>query len=208
MPDLNLDEITRRSQTYWNADGLPELMMGGLWMLWGLAWLVGQSVRPGWGRNAYWSAVPALLALSGVATVWAIKRLKARLTFPRAGYVEWKEPTRAANLSAAAVAIVTAMVLAAAVARNDGTSGRFAAPILGVILSLAFVVASLRQRAPHYLALAAVAAALGLALGTIEAGWTAAHWLFVAVGAATALMGGVRLAMFLKRHPRPSMGQA
>jgi hypothetical protein len=201
-PDLNLDEIARRPQRYWDVDGLPELMMGVLWMLWGSAWLLGEALPRGWQSNAYWTAVPALLVLSAVASVWATKRLKERLTFPRTGYVDWKEPSRSARLTAAAVAMVTAMVLAGLAANRDAGMEQVAAPLLGVILSLAFVVASLRQRAPHYLALAAVAVALGLAFGALRAGWESVHWLFVALGAASAALGGVRLALFLKRHPR------
>jgi hypothetical protein len=200
--DLNLDEIARRPQRYWNADGLPELMMGLLWMLWGGAWLLGEALPHDWRSNVYWTAAPALLALSGVAAVWATKRLKERLTFPRTGYVDWKEPSRSARVTAAAVAMVTAMVLAALAANRDAGMERVAAPVLGVILSLAFVVASLRQRAPHYLALAAVAVALGLAFGALRAGWESVNWLFVALGAATAALGGLRLALFLRKHPR------
>ena len=206
QPDI--DALTARSQRYWNADGLPELIMGVLWMVWGSAWLFGQNLPHDWRWNAYWSATPVLLAGSGSLAVWAIKRLKARFTFPRAGYVEWKEPTRGARLAAAAVAAVSAAVLAIAVLRNDGSRGMFAAPILGVLLSLGFVVASLRQRAPHLLALAAVALALGVALGAIEGSWSSANWLFVGLGAAAAVLGAVRFTRFLKQHPRPTPEQA
>ena len=206
QPDL--DALTARSQRYWNADGLPELIMGVLWMIWGSAWLFGQSLPHDWRWNAYWSATPVFLAGSGSLAVWAIKRLKARYTFPRTGYVEWHEPTRSARLAAAAVAAVSAAVLAIAVLRNDGSRGTFAAPILGVILSLAFVVASLRQRAPHFLALAAVAVALGVALGAIGGGWSSTNWLFVGLGAAAAVLGAVRFTRFVKQHPRPTLEQA
>jgi hypothetical protein len=134
--------------------------------------------------------------------VWAIKRLKERLTFPRTGYVDWKEPSRSARLTAGAVAVVTAMVLAALAANRNAGTEHVAAPLMGVILSLGFVVASLRQRAPHLLALAAVAVALGLALGALRAGWESVNWLFVALGAASAALGGLRLALFLKKNPR------
>jgi len=200
--DLNLDEIARRPQRYWDVDGLPELMMGLLWMLWGGAWLLGDSLPRGWGSNAYWTAAPALLVVGGFAAVWATKRLKERLTFPRTGYVDWKEPSRASRLSAAAVAMVTAMVLAAVAANRDAGMERVAAPLLGVILSLAFVVASLRQRAPHLLALAGVAIALGLAFGALRAGWESVNWLFVALGAASAALGSLRLVLFLRKNPR------
>jgi peptidoglycan/LPS O-acetylase OafA/YrhL len=206
QPDL--DTLTARSQRYWNADGLPEVIMGVLWMIWGSAWLFGQSLPHDWRWNAYWSATPVFLAGSGSLAVWVIKRLKARLTFPRAGYVEWNEPTRSARLAAAAVAVISAAVLAIAVLRNDGSRGTFAAPILGVILSLAFVVASLKQRAPHFLALAAVALALGVALGAIEGSWSSANWMFVGLGAAAAVLGAVRFARVMKQHPRSTPEQA
>lgn len=199
--DLNLDEIARRPQRYWDVDGLPELMMGLLWMLWGGAWLLGDTLPRGWRSSAYWSAVPALLALSGVAAVWATKRLKERLTFPRTGYVDWKEPSGSSRVSAAAVAMGTAMVFAAVAANRDAGMERVAAPLLGVILSLAFVVASLRQRAPHLLALAGVAIALGLAFGALRAGWESVNWLFVALGAASAALGSLRLVLFLRKNP-------
>lgn len=135
--------------------------------------------------------------------LWAIKQLKARVTFPRTGYVAWKEPTRAQRLTAAAVAAVAASAVAAVImkSRADGLE-RVAAPGLGVILSLAFLVASLTQRAPHLLALAGVALALGLAFGALGAGWEAMNWMLIALGAAAAIMGAVRLRMFLARHPQ------
>lgn len=200
--DLNLDEIARRPQRYWDVDGLPELMMGLLWMLWGGAWLLGDTLPDDWRSNTYWAVAPAFLVVSSFATVWAIKRLKERFTFPRTGYVDWKEPSRSSRLGAAAVAMVTAMVLAAVAANRDAGVEHVAAPLLGVILSLGFVVASLRQRAPHLLALAAVAIALGLAFGALRAGWESVNWLFVALGAASAAVGGLRLVLFLRKNPR------
>ena len=199
---IDLKEIERRPMRYWNLDGLPELLMGLLWMLWGGAWLFGQTLPRGSVWNAYWVVTPALLALSAFATVWLTKKLKERITFPRAGYVEWKEPTRAQRLSAAGIAMATAMILAMLVVRSraEGLED-VAAPGLGVLLSLAFVVASVRQRAPQFLAIAGVALALGLVLGAMKTGWEAANWLFVAVGAVSALLGAVRLHGFLKQNP-------
>lgn len=207
MQQPDLDEIARRPLKYWNVDGLPEITMGLLWMVWGGAWLLGDTLPRGWPWSAYWMFTPVVLVFSGLAAIWATKRLKARYTFPRTGYVEWKEPDRRTNLAGAVLAVVTAIVLII-ILRSGGDSGRHAAPVLGVIVSLAFVVISLKQRAPHYLALAGVALALGVALGTISGGWSSANWMFVGVGAATALTGAVRLALFLRKHPRPSLREA
>jgi hypothetical protein len=198
----NLDDVARRPQQYWGVDGLPELMLGLLWMLWGGAWLFGETLPHDGMRTVFWTVVPALLAASGFAAVWAIKRLKMRLTFPRTGYVEWKRPSRSANLGAAAVALVAAAALAGVILIDGGRVEQGATPVIGVILSLGFVVASLKQRAPHLLALAAVAAALGLALGARHAGWESMNWMFVALGSASAALGAVRLALFIRNNPR------
>lgn len=199
---LDLREIERRAQRYWNVDGLPELMMGLLWILWGGSWLFGQSLPRGAAWKVYWMLTPALLALSGVATVWATKKLKTRITFPRTGYVEWKGPTRGQRLTAAAVAMATASLLVALIVKSR-TQGleHLAAPGLGVLFSLAFVVASLSQKAPHLLALAGVALTLGLALRTSTPGWDAMNWMLIGLGTATILLGAGRLWMFLRTHP-------
>ena len=199
---IDLKEIERRPTRYWNVDGLPELTMGMLWMLWGGAWLFGQTLPRGAVWNTYWLITPATLAFSAFAAVWLTKKLKERITFPRAGYVEWKEPTRVQRLSAAGIAMATALVLAMLImkSRTQGLEN-VAAPGMGVLLSLAFVVASIRERAPHYLPVAGVALALGLVLGAMKTGWEAANWLFIAVGAVSALLGAVRLRSFIRDNP-------
>ena len=204
MQDIDLAEIAKRPQRYWNADGIPELVMGLLWMIWGGAWLAGERIPRGTVYNVFWLLVPALLALSGVALNWATRALKARITFPRTGYVAWREPSQALRFAAAALAMATAAILAAVAvkARSDGGSSELAAPILSVILSLAFLVTAVRQHAPHYLALAGVAVALGLLLWKWNAGWESANWLFVIIGSASAGIGIVRLMLFLRAHPR------
>lgn len=199
---FNLSEIERRPSKYWNVDGLPELMMGLLWVVWGSSWLFGQSLQRGTLWNMYWLFTPALLALSGVASVWATKKLKARITFPRAGYMEWKEPTRGQRLATAAVAMIAAALLAALIIRARVHGVEQVAPLaFGVLLSLALVVASLSQRAPHMLALAGVALALGLAFASLNMGWESTNWILIGLGIATAIGGAIRLNIFLKRYP-------
>jgi hypothetical protein len=107
-------------------------------------------------------------------------------------------------MTAAGIALAAAAALVIILANQDGRAGANTPVVLSVILSLAFVVASLRQRAPHMLALAGVAIVLGFAFGAIDRGWTAVNWMFVALGVVTSAIGGFRLGLFLRRHPRPS----
>jgi hypothetical protein len=203
MADMpNLADVEQRAKRYWNVDGLPELVMGLLWIVWGGSFLMGQSLPRGPVWNVFWKFTPALLACSGFAAVWAIKRLKARITFPRAGYVEWNEPTRAQRLSAAAVALVSAALLVVLIQRGrDNGLEPIIAPGIGVLFSLAFLVASLTQRAPHLLALAGVSLLLGLAFRASTLGWDAMNWMLVWLGAATIVLGTVRLWLFVRTHP-------
>lgn len=199
---VDLRDAEHRAQRYWTIDGLPELLMGALWIVWGAAFLAGEALPRGPAWNVYWTFTPAVLAFSGMAAVWTIKRLKARITFPRTGYVEWKEPGRRQRLLTAAVAILTAMLLVVILStgRARGVESA-AAPALGVILSLGFLVASVRQRAPYLLALAAVALTLAVVFATVASGWDAVNWMFIALGAAAVVVGAIRLRVFLRTHP-------
>jgi len=199
-PDL--DDLARRPARYWNVDGLPELMVGLLWIVWGGAWLLGQRVPHDWRWAAYWLLVPPALAAAACAVTWATRRLKEQVTFPRTGYVEWKAPSVGTRIGAAAIAITAALALAVMVLTGDARpAGQMATPVIAVILSLGFLVLSVRQRAPHYLALGGLVLALGLALGWTNGGWSSVNWLFLAFGLVLALAGGVRLARFIRRHP-------
>jgi hypothetical protein len=200
---INLSEIERRPARYWNADGLPELMMGVLWTLWGGSWLLGESLEHGTVSTLFWTFAPALLALGGVASIWATKQLKARITFPRTGYVEWREPTRARRFTTAGVAMVAAALLAAVSVKARARGVDNLAPLLlSVVLSLAFLVASLTQRAPHLLALAGVALTLGLAASARDGGVRSMNWILIGVGMATSFAGAIRLFRFVRQNPR------
>lgn len=198
-PDLA--EIEGRPVRSWNIDGLQELMMGVLWIIWGGAFLVGQTLPKNWMSALYWTVVPALLALSGFGGNWVVKRLKERITFPRTGYVELKEASRATRLGTAALAMVIAGVLAMIVVRADGKGGEHMMTAgVGVILSLSFLVASVKQKAPHFLVLAGVALALGIAFGALRMGVESLNWMLLVLGAVVAISGGIRLRRFVEKY--------
>jgi hypothetical protein len=197
-----LRDLDSRPKRYWNVDGIPELVMGLVWIVWGTAFLVGEVIPRGSAANIYWGVFPAILVLSGVASNWVVRKLKERLTYPRTGYVEYREPGPRVRLMTALLAVLSAGALAALVVTGRAAGfERTAAPVIGVILSLAFVVASIRQKAPQFLALAGVALALGAAFAALRLGWTAMSWLFVWLGAAASIIGAWRLRRYLRRHP-------
>ena len=106
MQRPNLDDIARRPAQYWMIDGLPELMLGVLWIVWGAAWLAGERLPHAWPWKAYWLIVPPALAMSGLAVNAMTRALKRRVTFPRAGYVEWDQPARRTTYGIGAAIVV------------------------------------------------------------------------------------------------------
>jgi hypothetical protein len=198
MAQAELHELEQRPQRYWNVDGIPELVMGGLWLLWGGAFLIGEALPRGWVGVVYYLTVPLVLALSGFAGRRLVTRLKERVTYPRTGYVDYPASARRACVITGALAIAAAATLVVFAVSAE----RLAAPAVGVVLCLMFLVMSLRQRAPHLLALAAVALILGVAGGVVQLGWSSLNWLFVGMGLAAASVGGFRLCRYLKANPR------
>ena len=198
----NVLEAERRAQRYWNADGLPELMMGLLWIVWGAAWLVGQGLPRGSMSNFYWTFTPLLLVVTGLAAVWATKKLKSRITFPRTGYVEWKPPSGPRQLGGAGSAALIACVMVVVLTRSR-TEGweHLAAPLVGAVIAVGLAIAAFVQRAPYLMIVAGASIVLGFALGSTVQGWDGLNWMLVALGATTSIVGGVRLWRFVRTHP-------
>ncbi len=202
--NADLRDLEERPKRYWNVDGIPELMMGLVWMLWGGALILGESLPKDRGHGWYWMVVPAALVLSGFASNWATKKLKEKLTYPRTGWVEMKEPGRGVRLLAAGIAVVSAGALALMIVAGKAEGMEHTVtPSIGLVLSLAFVVASVRQKAPHMLALAGVALVLGFTFGMMKLGWTSLGWMFLWLGLAAALLGGWRLRRYLAANRMP-----
>lgn len=194
-----LRDLEDRPKRYWHVDGIPELIMGLVWILWGGALLLGDALpRRSGARAAYWLIAFGILVFSG----WAIRRLKERLTYPRTGYIEYRDPGPRVRLLTRLIAMLSAAAIAGLIVTGRAAGMEHSgALVLGVILSLAFVGASVRQKAPHLLALAGIALALGVAFTALKLGWAAMNWLFVWLGVAASVMGAWRLRRYLRQHP-------
>jgi hypothetical protein len=202
MATPDLADLSRRPARYWHVDGLPELMLGLLWMLWGGAWLVGERLPHDWRWTVYWLLVPPALAIAATAITRMTHRLKDRVTVPRTGYVAWQAPSTRRRVLAAAVIVVAAVAVALVVLTGRAASVERTAPaVITAILSLSFLAIAVRQQAPHFLAFAAAAVVTALVLATIVTGFQTIHWLFLVLGAVCAAVGAFRLARFVRRHP-------
>src|SRR5512138_969098 len=91
----NLSNVEQRIRRYWYTDGIGELIGGGMFILLGLYFAIQQLL----GQNSMVSGIlQASLALLMIAGMFVSRRLinglKARLTYPRTGYIEYQVDER------------------------------------------------------------------------------------------------------------------
>ena len=199
-PDLK--EIERRPKQYWNADGLPDLLFGFVWILWGIGFLLPELLPAGKWRSYYSWVSLALLVVSGYAANWAIKKLKQRLTFPRTGYVEWRKPGTAARVAvmilAAAVAAGTALL--ASHGKEWGIAD-YAPPALALFFALGYLLAAIWHKLPHLLFSSALSLVLAGVIARTRMDLHQAWILFLlCLGVLSCLVGFIRLRIFMRRN--------
>jgi hypothetical protein len=91
MKDPIKDTI-QQTRRYWYVDGLTELATGTLFLVLSLFYIIIGLIGPG--STAGWLetfGVPAIILIGGLAGRWGVSRLKERLTYPRTGYVAYRD---------------------------------------------------------------------------------------------------------------------
>jgi hypothetical protein len=197
-------DIQRRLRRYWFEDGLAELGIGGLFLVVGLAFVVGSLTSNSTARAA---AVVALLAVVGIGTIasrFLIRAVKERVTYPRTGYVEYRR-SGSRSRYVAAVGII-ALISASAVAAQAGAVDRTLA-LQSLTLAAVLGVPAYRFGLFRFYALAGAAVAAGaiawIAALDEEAG---SALIYGGVGLALVGSGGWTLRGYLHRSRGPGVG--
>ena len=91
MKDKLLD-VEQRVKRYWYSDGIAELSLGGMFFLlgvyFGLQGFLGEASQ----ANVIMQVGLFFLVFVGIVGVrWVVNTLKAKLTYPRTGYVEYRK---------------------------------------------------------------------------------------------------------------------
>ena len=163
----NIDKLMQRTQQYWYEDGISDLGMGSWMLLLGVLFaaeaLTPQS-SPLW---AVWGmGLPIALVGSGFVVGWAIKCAKARLTYPRTGFVEYERKglgriARLIGLGLVAAAVAAVMVL---IYRQLASLSL----LFGIVLLGAFGFLGYRIRVWRYVLLGLWCLFLGAAISTLS----------------------------------------
>ncbi len=200
MP-ADIDRVMQRTRQYWYADGIPEIAIGCL--LLGVALLFGLEAMaiPGTpGITAY--GLPILILVGVFVTGRLVKRFKARLTYPRTGFVSYSRPTGARRISRILIAFASAAMLAYVAMRLRLESSQ---TMLIQALLAALLIALAGMGLVRFYALAALALGLGIVLSRSAIGEASGNAiLFGFVGAGFVLSGGITLLVYLKRSMPPS----
>ncbi len=111
-----IKDAIQQTRRYWYVDGLTELATGALLVVVGVFFIILGMIVPSTFAN--WLnglGLPALILVGGIAGRWAVNRLKERLTYPRTGYVAFRQPRVGLKLLTIVVGMMVAVILAVAI---------------------------------------------------------------------------------------------
>lgn len=199
-----LHDATQRSQRYWISDGIPMIVMGAFWILWGAVLLL-PMIFPN--RAVARSSILFICAIAatGIFMKPLIHRWKERVTFRRTGYIELRQPSSKVRIAIVIVAFVLAFVIGLLVHIEDRTYREWLPVVMGLVLAAGMLHASWKMRSVRLAIFSAAVAASGAAAFA----WHLHQELSFAViiltaGLACVADGLMTLRTYLRAHPEPS----
>ena len=207
-PIVDVDEITRRAQHHWMEDGLVELMLG-LLMSTQMGLYMAASALP----VGFIFLAQALVFAITLGIVQGFKRLKARVSFPRTGYVAFPKPTWKTRIGIWGV-FATVFVVAEGVSRLQTADkewlSQIAAPAVGVFFAACLIGAGLKHKQASMLweGFLTILFAIVVTSFTSLRGIEALGAMMILVGVSMAVLGGFRFRRYLKANPRPQETEA
>jgi dipeptide/tripeptide permease len=192
-PDIRETRRRGRRETY--LDGLIELAIGVVFFVVALA-----TGRPAF----YWTYLAVIVVLGP-----GLRRLKARYTYPRIGYVKYpdEDPRRFGRGLASWVIgafLLVAVALTASGHLTDNLAWRRAAPALaGLLFAGGFLYMAQHSRLVRHYLLAAASAVLGVLLvwPDIEGAYANLRVWAIAMALISLSVGAEVLRRFLRDHP-------
>jgi hypothetical protein len=203
---MDLKDIERRQPKYWTMDGLPQLVTGIGWVLWGGLYLIGVSLLEGKSYRAYWAIVTGLVLFWGIAVQEAMGNLKDRMTYPRAGYAQMPLSGRiSVAVYVAALLVVGACCLRLMDLRLD-LHGFGPFVVCGVI-AFAIAAPAMQPWPKHDVSWGfplwlAIELAMVLKVRDKTPNDAAVYWTLVCLGLVGIVFGALRLRRFLRENPK------
>jgi hypothetical protein len=212
-PDAtSLKDIERRQPKYWSMDGLPQLVTGVGWVLWGSVYLIGLSLLEGRSYRLYWGIATGCVLFWGIAVQGAINKLKERMTYPRVGYAQMPLSGRiAVAVYVAALLVLGAWSLSLMDLRIDLHG--FGPFVVCGVLAFAIAVPAMQPWPKHdvswgNLLMLAVGLAMVLKVRDKALRDSAIYWTLACMGVVSIVFGALRLRRFLRENPKVAETEA
>lgn len=203
-PQPPLNDWLRRPQRYWYADGLTEMAVGGIFLLVALTNLAAWLLPPGPWQNLTLAILQALVIIGGVLGARALVRyLKERITYPRTGWVTYRQPSSSRRWLLAGLTFILAAGLAFLMVALGKTVGQRWLPLVSGFLIAFATAAGWRLRLARLLILALYTLGVGVGLTLLAPPDPLDAVLFFSlVGLGWLTSGGLALWTYL-RHTHP-----
>lgn len=212
----DFSEVEQRVRRYWYTDGIGELVGGVMLVLLGIYFALQKSLEGFLGRN---SLVGTILQMSfflllfiggGWINQWLINFLKARLTYPRTGYVEYRTDSEHSSKGRWILFMALSSLIAAFMVLLARLFQSFDAIVAMTGLLGAWVFIILRTRSSglaRFYVLAGVSLVLGLALSV--SGLPDIYnmgLIYGLLGICVSISGGWTLRRYLQHNPTSMEG--
>ncbi|HEX6268716.1 MAG TPA: hypothetical protein VFZ43_00645 [Anaerolineales bacterium] len=209
----DLSEIEERVKRYWYTDGVAELSSGAMFILLGVYF----GVQGYLGQSSLVSLVLqvslVLLMMAGAISVsWLVNILKARLTYPRTGFVEYHLDEQDARQRRYAVGTVAMIILIAwTVLFKLKYIRGFDSMVLVIGILAGVVFFTLRGRSSgvkrfHILGVSSFLLGIGLSLSGFPEVYKLAAF-FGSLGVVILISGILVLRRYLNENPMPAENQ-
>jgi hypothetical protein len=205
MDNNDVKQVEQRVKRYWYTDGIAELASGGMFLLLGIYFAAQGFLEEGSLISVILQISLMLVMIGGAFGVrWVVNTLKARLTYPRTGYVEYRvneKEVRVRRYVVAGVAMVIAIVSILLVDRIRNLDSM--ALISGLLVGIIFI--ALRGKSSglkRFYVLGGLAIALGIVLSFSNLSQAYNLGLFYGLlGIVILISGGLVLRRYLAENP-------
>lgn len=190
--------FARRTRGYWMVDGLPELIMGSFFLLFSILQTL-LLVAPPNISGFVALLIPVLMVVCTLVSRFTLQKMKARLTYPRTGYVEYPKPKRWQQMLGAVIGFGIGLASMALLV-NTQFSSAWLPLITGFTLAFAMIYLGFYMGTARFYLLAAFASALSICLSLLQIdGFLGASLVLAFAGVWLLVSGGVTLRRYLQR---------
>lgn len=199
-------DIERKTRRYWYVDGLAEIFIGLLLAVTGLMVLAMEAAPPGSGQRIALVAGMMVIIFGGA---WLggkmVRAVKARVTYPRTGYVSYRKPTRQRRRRNILIMIPIAAIWIILVVIFGKGLIAWVPLIEGLVLAALLWVAGMGLL--RFYLLAGLSLVVGGILAYLQIGGNVGQMAFNAVmGLFLAISGTITLIQYLRQTSAPGDG--